>query len=112
MTTLSLIIAIISLLASIVTLFAVWGNIANYCFNRKNFKNGGLKVTCNSGEYELYTGHHEQLIYRSSDREEDFVRKREIGKIEHYEKIKPFEEWATPRKFDDIREPNYPLRLL
>ena len=112
MNTLSFIIAIISLLASIVTLFAVWGNIANYCFNLKNFKKGGLKVTCNSGEYEIYKGHHEQLIYRSSDKEEDFTRRRGEGLIEHEDIIKPFKEWATARKFDDIREPNYPIRLL
>ena len=112
METFTFIVAIISLLASLVTLFAVWGNISNFFYNCRNFKKGGLKITYNSDEYQLYKGNHEQLIYQSSDREEDFKCCREMGMIERREKIKPFIEWTTARKFDDLREPNYPIRLL
>lgn len=112
MNILSLIISIISLLASVVTLFAVWGNIANYYFNRKNFKTGGLKIIYNSGQYQIYKGYREKLLYQSSDRKEDFICYRGEGKEEKSERIKPFKEWTIARRFADIREPNYPIKLL
>lgn len=112
METFSLVIAIISLLASLVTLFAVWGNISNYIFNHKHFKEGGLRITYYSGAYNVYSGFAKKLIYKSSAKEDDYILYRGDGRMEQYEEIKPFKEWSLARRFDDVRVPNYPLRLL
>ena len=108
----SIIIAIISLLASLVTLFAVWGNISNYFYNCKNFKKGGVRKVYHSGEYLIYSGFMQKLLYQSSNRKDDFTCYRGEGMEERYEEIKPFKEWTMARKFDDIRIPNYPIQLL
>lgn len=112
METFSLIIAIISLLASLVTLFAVCGNISNFLFNCKQFRNGGTRVTFNSGAYQIYSGFMQKMVYKSSDNIEDYTRYRGDGMLEKYEDIKPFCKWSWAHRFDDIRTPNYPIRLL
>lgn len=104
--------AIISLVASLVTLFAVWGNISNYIYNLKNFKDGGVRITHYSGEYKIYSGFRKNLLYKSSDNMDDYICYRGDGRIEQHEKIKRFSEWSIAHKFHDIRVPNYPIRLL
>ena len=108
----SLVIAIISLLASLVTLFAVWGNVSDYFYNLKHFKEGGLRITYYSGAYNVSSGLAKVLIYNSSAKDDDYFLYRGDGRNEMYEEIKPFKEWLLARKFDDIRVPSYPLRLL
>lgn len=109
---LSIIMAIISLVASLVTLFAVWGNISNYIFNLKHFKEGGVRITYYSGEYKIYSGLYKILIYESSDNQDDYKCYRGDGRIEQHKKIKRFSEWSIAHKFHDIRVPYYPIRLL
>ena len=43
---LSIIMAIISLVASLVTLFAVWGNISNYIYNLIKYIVDSVKTSC------------------------------------------------------------------
>ena len=113
METISLIIAIISLLASLVTLFAVCGNISNFCYNYKHFKEGGTRITYLSGEYRVFEGFEEKvLLYQSSPDPEHYIVKREVGKIELREDIPHFKNWTWSRRFHDIRVPYYPIRLL
>lgn len=112
METISLITAIISLLASLVTLFAVLGNISNFYYNYKHFKKGGTRVIFNSGAYQIYSGFMQKMVYKSSDNMEDYTRYRGDGMLEKYEDIKPFCKWSWAHRFDDIRTPNYPIRLL
>ena len=109
---LSIIMAIISLVASLVTLFAVWGNISNYIYNLKNFKDGGVRITQYSGEYKIYSGFCKNLLYKSSDNKDAYICYRGDGRTEQYEEIKCFREWSMAHKFHDIRVPNYPIRLL
>lgn len=109
---LSIITAIISLVASLVTLFAVWGNISNYIYNLKNFKDGGVRITYYSGEYKIYSGFCKNLLYKSSDNKDAYICYRGDGRTEQYEEIKCFKEWSMAHKFHDIRVPNYPIRLL
>ena len=112
METISLIITIISLLASLVTLFAVFGNISIFYYNYKHFKKGGTRVTFISSAYQIHSGFMQKLVYKSSDNMEDYTRYRGDGKLEQYEDIKPFCKWSWAHRFDDIRVPNYPIRLL
>ena len=107
------IISIIGLAASLVTLFAVWGNISSIYFNWKTFRKGGIRTTFMSGAYTIQKGDLDgQQIYQSSDNPKDYIRYREIGKIEHIEDIPPFLKWNKSHWSDDIRTPNYPIRLL
>ena len=107
------IISIIGLAASLVTLFAVWGNISSIYFNWKNFRKGGFRITFMSGAYRIIKGDLDgQQIFQSSDNHEDYIRYREKGKIEIYEEIPPFLKWTKSHWSDDIRTPNYPIRLL
>lgn len=113
METFSLIIAIISLLASLVTLFAVCGNISNFYYNCKHFKEGGMRITYLSGEDKVFEGYEEQvLLYKSSPNPEHYIVYREEGKIEMREDIPHFKKWTWARRFHDIRVPYYPIRLL
>ena len=111
MDTFLLIAAIIGFIASLITIFAVSGNIANYIHNYKNYCKGGKRIIYISNAYRIFRDK-EILIYQSSKTEEDYIVFREKGKIEHREKIKPFREWTWSRRFDDIRIPNYPIQLL
>jgi len=52
------------------------------------------------------------MVYKSSDNMEDYTRYRGDGMLEKYEDIKPFCKWSWAHRFDDIRTPNYPIRLL
>ena len=108
----SLIITIISLIASLITLFAVWGTVSNFIFNFRNFRKGGLRITYYSGAYIIYSGFGKHLIYRSSKNEDDYTCYRGDNRLEMYEEIKPFKKWSVARKFDDIRVPQYPIQLL
>lgn len=108
-----LLITIVGLLASLITLLAVWGRISAICFNWHNFRKGGIRITFMSGAYIIKKGNLDgQQIYRSSDRQEDFIIYREQGKIEHFEEIPPFLNWRMSHWGDDIRTPQYPIRLL
>lgn len=49
-------ISILSLLASTVTLFAVWGNITSMYFNWKTFRKGGIRITYMSEAYKIIKG--------------------------------------------------------
>lgn len=108
----SITVAIISLLASLITLFAVWGNISNFCYNCKHFKEGGMRITYLSGEYRVFEGFEKKLLYQSSPNPEHYILYREEGKIEMREEIPPFKKWTWSRRFHDIRVPYYPIRLL
>lgn len=108
----NIIVGIISIVAGLITIFAISGNIYNYCYNRKVYKNGGVRVTYNSGEYRVFRGLEEEQIYQSSKNNDDYIVYREIGKIETRERIKPFKEWNWARRFHDIRVPYYPIQLL
>ena len=99
--------AIISLCASLVTLFAVWGNVSNYIYNLKHFKEGGVRITYYSGEYKIYSGFCKNLLYKSSDNKDAYICYRGDGRTEQYEEIKCFREWSMAHKFHDIRVPNY-----
>ena len=108
-----LLITIIDLLASLITLFAVWGRISAIYFNWCSFRKGGIRITFMSGAYIVKKGDLDgQLIYRSSDRQEDYIRYRGEGQIENYEEIPPFFKWRVSHWGDDIRTPLYPIRLL
>lgn len=108
-----LLITIIGLLASLITLFAVWGRISAMYFNWSNFSKGGIRITFMSGAYIIKKGDLDgQQIYLSSDRQEDYIIYREQGKIELYEEIPPFLKWKVSHWGDDIRMPQYPIRLL
>jgi len=108
-----LLITVIGLLASLITLFAVWGRISAMYFNWSNFSKGGIRITFMSGAYIIKRGDLDgQQIYQSSDRQEDYIRYREQGKIEQYEEIPPFLKWKVSHWGDDIRMPQYPIRLL
>lgn len=104
---------IISLLASFITLLAVWGRISAMYFNWINFRKGGIRITFVSGAYKIKKGDlNGKQIYQSSDRKEDYIRYREQGKIEYYEEIPPFLKWRMSHWSDDIRIPQYPIKLL
>lgn len=108
-----LLITIIGLLASLITLFAVWGKISAIYFNWSNFRKGGTRIMFMSGAYIKKKGDLDgQQIYKFSERQEDYIRYREQGRIEHYEEIPPFLEWRVSHWGDDIRMPQYPIRLL
>ena len=77
------------------------------------FSGGGIRITFMSGAYIIKKGDLDgQKIYQSSDRKEDYIKYREQGKIEHYEEIPPFLKWRVSHWGDDIRIPQYPIRLL
>lgn len=108
-----LIITIIGFVASLITLLAVWGNISAMYFNWKYFRKGGIRITYFSGAYKIRSGGLDgEVLYKSSDNPNDYILYRETGKIEHYEEIAPFPKWRVKHWFDDIRTPQYPLRLL
>lgn len=108
-----IVITIIGFLASLLTLFAVWGNISGMYFNWRYFKDGGVRTTFQSGAYEIKSGDLDgKIIYRSSDNPKDYIRYREMGKIELMEWIPPFRKWAKRHWSDDIRTPQYPIKLL
>ena len=108
-----LVITIIGLVASLITLLAVWGNISAMYYNWKHFRKGGNRITYQSGAYKIISGDlNGKLLYKSSNNPEDYVVYREMGKIEHYEEIPPFFKWNVRHWVDDIRTPQYPLRLL
>ncbi len=107
-------IAVISLIASIVTLLAVWSNISAMWYNYRHFRKGGQRVTFPSNEYQIFSGEldKQKLIYLSTPNKEAYIRKREMGMIEHYEDIPKFFKWNMSHWADDIRVPQYPLSLL
>jgi hypothetical protein len=106
-------ISIIKLLASLITLFAVWGRISAMYFNWNYFMKDGLRITFMPGAYIIKKGDLDGLqIYQSSDRQEDNIRYIEKGKIEHYEEKPPFFKWRVSLWSDDIRMPHYPIWLL
>lgn len=107
------ILSIISLIASLVTLLAVSGNIVAIYSNWKNFRNGGIRITYYSGAYLIKKGNlNGGKVYSSSDNPHDYLLYREIGKIEQYEDIPKFFSWKMMHWSDDIRMPQYPIRLL
>lgn len=107
-------ISIISLAASIVTLIALWGNIAAICYNIKHFRKGGLRVVFPSGAYQIKDngGKGKTLFEYCPPNSEGFKCYATIGKTMHLETIKPFWKWNMTHWIDDIRVPNYPLELL
>lgn len=108
----NIIVGVISIVAGLITIFAVSGNIYNYWYNCTTFQNGGMRITYLSGEYRVYKGLEEKLLFQSSPNPEHYVVYREIGKIEMREEIPPFKKWTWSRRFHDIRVPYYPIRLL
>ena len=109
----NIIVGVISILAGLITIFAVSGNIYNYCYNYKHFKEGGTRITYLSSEYRVFEGYEEKvLLYQSSPNPEHYIVKREVGKIELREDIPHFKNWTWSRRFHDIRVPYYPIRLL
>ena len=73
-----LLITVIGLLASLITLFAVWGRISAMYFNWRSFRKGGIRITFMSGAYIIKKGDLDgQKIYQSSDRKEDYIKYRE-----------------------------------
>lgn len=107
------IITIIGLIASLVTLFAVWGNVCAMYYNFKHFRNGGWRTTYVSGAYIIKSGDLDgKVIYKSSKNHEDYKVYREKGMIEQREQIPPFFNWSMQHWGDDIRERQYPIDLL
>lgn len=107
------IITIIGLIASIITLIAVSGNIAGMFHNWRHFRKGGVRTTFLSGAYVIQSGNLDgRVIYKSSDNPKDYIRYREMDKLEQIEDIPPFLKWTKRHWSDDIRVPQYPLRLL
>jgi len=105
-------IAIVSLVASIVTLLAVWGNISAMWFNCRHFWKGGLREYYPSGSYLIRgNGVNGKVIFKYGIGE-GFKRTTEIGSMVRPEIIKPFYKWDMAHWADDIRVPNYPLQLL
>ena len=104
---------IISLIASVITILALWGNLSAMFYNCKHFWNGGYRVTYNSKAYIIKKGNiNGNIIYKSSSNQEDYYQYTEMGRSLNYEKIKPFRKWNMFHWTDDIRVPNYPLQLL
>lgn len=104
-------ITIIGFLASLVTLLAVWSNVANLVYNIRHFWKGGHRITYESGEYIIKKeGLGGDAIYSSTD--EPQVVYRSMNKLERHECIPPFREWNAAHWTDDIRAPQYTLSLL
>ena len=113
MNELNIIATILGLVTSIITLIAVWGNISAIYRNWRNFRKGGWRTTYQSGAYSISVGSlGDKVIYRSSNRKEDYICYRGEGMFEHIEDIKPFKDWERSHWIDDIRVPNYPINLL
>ena len=110
----TIIIAAIGLIVNLAALVALWSNLAAIWYNFKKFRKGGQRVTFPSNEYQIFSGEldKQKLIYQSTPNKEAYVRKREMGKIEHYEDIPRFFKWNMSHWSDDIRTPQYPLSLL
>ncbi len=105
---------IISLVASIITLVAVWSKISAMCYNIKHFRKGGLKLTFPSGAYQIMGdgGNGEVIFKYIPPNSEGFKSYATIGMTMRPSKIKPFLKWNMAHWADDIRTPNYPLELL
>lgn len=107
---------IVGYIANVIAIVALWSNISSMCFNIRHFLRGALRITYQSGEYKIMvidnTNRKTKLIYQSSTNEDDYVIYREIGKIEKHEIIPPFFKWKMSHWVDDIRTPEYPIRLL
>ena len=110
----TIIIAAIGLIVNLAALVALWSNLAAIWYNFKKFRKGGQRVTFPSNEYQIFSGEldKQKLLYQSTPNKEAYVRKREMGKIEHYEDIPRFFKWNMSHWSDDIRVPQYPLNLL
>ena len=104
----------IGLIVNIAALVALWSNLAAIWYNFKHFRKGGQRITFPSNEYQIMSGDldNQKLVYQSTYNKEAYIRKREMGMIEHYEDIKPFFKWNMVHWSDDIRVPHYPLTLL
>lgn len=113
---LSIIADVLGILASIVAILGLLGNAYALYFNIKHFWNGAVRITYFSNEFKIIRfnkdSNKEEVIFQSSPRKEDYYIYREMGKIERREKIPPFLRWNIIHWTDDIRKPNYPLRLL
>lgn len=104
---------IVGLIASLITILALWSNIASMWFNWRHYKNGGVRITYRSGAYIIKSGNLDgKILFQSSKNNEDYKVYREMGMIETYEDIPKFYKWNMAHWADDIRVPNYPLQLL
>lgn len=104
----------IGLIVNIAALVALWSNLAAIWYNFKHFRKGGQRVTFPSHEYQIWSGEldKQKLVYQSTPNKEAYIRKREMGMIEHYEDIPRFLKWNKSHWSDDIRVPQYPINLL
>lgn len=103
----------ISLVASLITIIALWSNISAMRFNYRKFRQGGYRITFDSGAYIIKSGDmNGDIIYNSSKKESDYKQYAEKGRELKIEFIEPFLKWNKAHWVDDIRVPNYPLQLL
>lgn len=104
---------IIGLIASVITILALWGNLSAMYYNCRHFWKGGCRITYYSGAYVIKGGGiNGKTIYKSSVNEKDYFCYAEVGRMLCPEPIKPFWKWNKAHWVDDIREPKYPLQLL
>lgn len=102
-----------SIAGFVVAVVALWGNIVAMWNNFRWFRKGGVRITFQSEAYIIKKGGLDgAVIYKSSDRKDDYKMYRSMDKLEHYERIPPLREWNLAHIADDIRMPLYPLNIL
>lgn len=104
---------ILGLIASIITILALWRKVYNYCYNCYYFWKGGLRETFYSGAYRIRGfGVNGKTIYTHDPNGNGFVSYATVGMQMRPYIIKPFKEWKFLHSFDDIKIPNYPIEDL
>ena len=102
----------LGLFLSFVGLITVIKNGSAVYYNFIHFRKGGLRITYQSGAYTIHEGRTGKTIYKSSDNKKDFVQYRDMNRLEKPERIPNFLHWNKFKWADDIRQPQYPIRLL
>ena len=97
---------------SFVGLITVVKNGSAVYYNFIHFRKGGRRITYQSGAYSIHEGRSGKTIYKSSDNQKDFVLYRDMDRLEKSERIPKFWHWNKFKWADDIRQPQYPIRLL
>lgn len=102
----------LGLFLSFVGLITVIKNGSAVYYNFIHFRKGGERITYQSGAYTIHEGRTGKTIYKSSDNKKDFVQYRDMSRLEKPERIPNFLHWNKFKWADDIRQPQYPIRLL
>jgi len=102
----------LGLFLSFVGLITVIKNGSAVYYNFIHFRKGGERITYQSGAYTIHEGRTGKTIYKSSDNKKDFVQYRDMNRLEKPERIPNFLHWNKFKWADDIRQPQYPIRLL